>query len=91
MGSDVTKLVDTMMSIPGMSEKVKNAANLSRRSVLVLSAIIAKGLTGAQEATGLLDNLPEEVSKELITFADDYLDKAGLVEFNQKLKSLTGK
>ncbi len=90
--SDVAKVYDTILSIPGMNETVKIDMRISRKNVLLLHSIIKCGLAAKDEdKTGLLANIPQEALQELQTLADDYLTKAGLTELSEKLNALSGK
>lgn len=89
--NDVARVLETVLSIPGMAETIKIDLKISRRNVLILSSVIARGLNPKEEAAGLLDNIPEDVIEELNNFSNDCLNKAGLSDLNQKLKSLSSK
>lgn len=88
--TEVAKVMDTIMSIPGMNEIVKMDFRISRKNVLLLYSVIERGLDAKEggEATGLLENIPQETLQELRTFSADCLQKAGLTELKEKLKSL---
>jgi hypothetical protein len=89
--SEVAKVLDTILSIPSMSENVKVDVKLSRRNVLLLSAVIARGLSAKGDETGLLEGTSKEAAVELSNFANECLQKAGLTDLNEKLKSLSTK
>lgn len=89
--NDVARVVETVLTIPGMAETIKIDLKISRRNVLILSSVIARGLNPKEEAAGLLDNIPEEVIEELNNFSNECLNKAGLSDLNQKLKNLSTK
>ncbi|PWS32216.1 hypothetical protein [Pedobacter paludis] len=94
MKSDAMEMVDTMMSVPGMGEKVKfmgQSTTMSRRVILILYKLIAKGVNDKEEPGHLLENIPQDVATELKAFADDCLEKAGLVDFNKGLNKLLAK
>lgn len=88
--NEVAKVMDTIMSIPGMNEMVKMDFRISRRNVLLLYSIIERGMDVKEggDLPGLLENIPEETLKELKSFSEDCLQKAGLTELKEKLKSL---
>lgn len=89
--NDVTKVYDTILSIPGMNETVKIDLKISRRNVLLLNSVIERGITvkdASDKSSNLLDVVPRETLQELTNFSDDCLKKAGLTELNDKLKSL---
>ena len=90
---DAAKVYDTILSIPGMSETVKIDAKISRKNILLLSSVIERGLSVKDESEGsaLLANVPKEVVQELTAFSEECLQKAGLKELSEKLKSLNSK
>ncbi len=88
MNADVAKVLGTILSIPGMNEMVKVDMKISRQNVLLLSNVIERGLTSIEgDKNGLLSVAPKEALDELKRLQEDYLDKAGLTELNEKLKS----
>jgi len=91
--SEAGKVFDTVLSSPGMNEMVKIDLKMSRKHVLLLSNVIQRGLTGKgdDEAGGLLANVPKEIFAELSKISEDCLQKAGLSELSEKLKSLNSK
>ena len=88
--NDVAKVFDTIMSIPGMNETVKIDLRISRKNVLLLNHVIERGLaiSNDDKSSGLLSNVPEENLNELKTIAEEYLEKAGLIELSEKLNEL---
>lgn len=87
--NDVAKVFDTVLSIPGMSEMMKIDLKISRKNVLLLSHVIEEGLQMEKDASSLLGNIPEEGLSELKNLSEECLQKAGLVELNQKLLTLS--
>ena len=89
--NDVAKVYDTILSIPGMNESVKIDMKISRKNVLLLNSVIRRGLNPKDDdkSVNLLGSVPQETLQELHTFADDCLSKAGLIELNEKLNSLS--
>ncbi len=88
--SDVAKVYDTILSIPGMNETVKLDMRISRKNVLLLHSVIKRGLMAKDdESVNLLTNIPTETVQELNAMADDCLTKAGLTELSEKLNSLS--
>jgi hypothetical protein len=72
-----------------MSEMVKIDLKISRKNVLLLSHIIEEGLVLEKEASSLLGSIPEGDLLELKNVSEECLQKAGLVELNQKLITLS--
>jgi hypothetical protein len=91
--SDVAKVYDTVLSIPGMNEAVKIDVKVSRKTVLLLNNVIERGLTvkDGDQAQGLLELIPKESIDELKNFSEECLNKAGLKELSEKMKSLHSK
>lgn len=83
------QVFDTIMSIPGMNEVVKIDLKISRKNVLLLNRVIDRGISSnPNESDGVLSNVAQEDLQELITLAHEALQKAGLVELNDKLLNL---
>ena len=76
--NDVAKVIDTMLSIPGMNEQVKIDLRISRKNVLLLDHVIQRGLSSKDDAkqSVLMTSIPEESLQELKLFGDDCLQKA---------------
>jgi len=87
--NEVAKVFDTVMSIPGMSEMVKIDLKISRKNVLLLSHFIEQGLLLEKDASSLMGNVSQEGLIDLKNVSQECLQKAGLVELNQKLFTLT--
>ena len=88
--NDVAKVFDTILSTPGMNEMVKIDLKISRKNVLLLNQVIERGLSGKEDdkLLSLLGNVSQESVQELKMLADECLQKAGLVELTEKLKTL---
>lgn len=93
--NDVAQVLDTVLSIPGMNEGVKIDLKISRKNVLLLNHIIERGLSAkdSDKPSTLLASVPQENLQDLKLFGEECLQKAGLVELSEKLKTLseTGK
>lgn len=88
--SDLVKLYETVLSIPGMNEGVKIDLRLSRKNILLLSQIIQKGLTegGSDKEVSVLSFSSKQSLEELAALPAEILSKAGLTEMNEKLAAL---
>jgi len=87
--NDAAQVLDTIMSIPGMNEPVKIDLKISRKNVLLLHHVIERGLLeGDANPSVLLQRTAEENINELRQLSSDCLGRAGLTEFNEKLKVL---
>ncbi|PSK90856.1 hypothetical protein [Taibaiella chishuiensis] len=82
---------DTLLCIPGMNDQVKVDLKLSRKNVLLLSQAVERGLgLEEKEGTKYLDLASQEAIGELQVLSALCLEKAGITELNDKLKSLPG-
>jgi hypothetical protein len=89
--SDVAKVYDTILSMPGMNDNVKIDLKISRKNVLLLNSVIERGLTAKNaedKSANILDAVPKETLQELSAFSEDCLKKAGLTELSEKLDGL---
>ena len=87
--TDLTRVYETLLSIPGMNDPVKIDLKLPRKQVLLLSKVIERGLAQkeGEEGPSILSLAPPETRGELVKVAEDLLAKGGLTEMNEKLKS----
>jgi hypothetical protein len=86
--NDVAKVLDTILSIPGMNETVKIDLKISRKNVLLLNNIIERGSSPDPNSKTpvFLSSIPSESLQELKLLGDECLQKAGLNELYEKLK-----
>lgn len=90
--SEVAKVYETVLSIPGMNEGVKIDVKINRKAVLLRHSVVTNGLnTKEGETSELLKLLPADTVEELNALNEDFLKKAGLTEVSEKLKGLTVK
>jgi hypothetical protein len=56
--TDLAKVYDTVLSIPGMNEALKIELRIPRKNVLLLSKVIERGLAqdGEEGGAGVLDH-----------------------------------
>ena len=91
---DVALIYDTLLASPGMNDTVKINLSVSRKTVLLLTHTIERGLQTWQTSEQV-SNFPEFGGKqslaELEGLISDCLQKAGLTELNEKLKIVNGK
>lgn len=87
--NEVSKVYDTVLSIPGMSEPVRIDLKISRKNVLLLSHLIDQGLAQEKDSSILLSTVSEEGLTDLKNLSKECLQKAGLVELNEKLLTLS--
>lgn len=88
--SDVARVYDTILSIPGMNETVKIDMRISRKNVLLLHSVMKRGLASRDDerSSVLLESIPQEALEELHQISEEYLAKAGLTELSEKLSGL---
>lgn len=89
--ADVSKIYETVLSIPGMNDNVKISFSIPRKNVLLLSKIIERGLSAKEsddKTHNIFDVVSKQILQELQTLPADLLEKAGLTEMNQKLTAL---
>ncbi|MES2378468.1 MAG: hypothetical protein V4553_17880 [Bacteroidota bacterium] len=83
---------ETLLCSPGMNEPVKIDVKVERKTVLLLSSLIDAGLAkDGDSGFELLKLVPQEDREQLQTFSDACLQKAGLKELSEKMKSFTVK
>lgn len=87
---DVAAVYETLLSSPGMNERVKITLQIPRKQVLLLSKIIEAGMNAKNdgEKDGLL-SVDNETIKELSGISADLLQKAELTELNERITALT--
>ena len=88
--TDLTKVYETLLSIPGMNEVVKIDLRIPRKNILLLSKMIERNL--AEESkdaeASVLNLVTPEVRDEFLNLVGELLSKGGLSELNEKLESL---
>lgn len=88
--NEITKIYDTVLSIPGMNQGIKVSLQITRKNLLLLNKVIERGLHGKEaddKSVSILEMVSEETLEELSGISTQLLEKAGLVEMNEKLKS----
>lgn len=85
-----SKVFETVLSSPGMSENCKIVLQMSRQNVLLLGRLIEAGIlsTNSNFDDEILSALPEESAGEFKIIHEEILKKSGLTNFYEKLKSL---
>lgn len=88
--TDLTKIYETILSIPGMNDTVKIPIQIPRKNFWLLSKIIERGLNvkDSTDTSGFLDMIPKEIIQEIHAVAADIIERAGLAAMNQKLQSI---
>jgi hypothetical protein len=85
-----SKIFETVLSSPGMTEKCKIVLLLSRQNILLLGRLIETGLLSDQQnfKDEIISVLPKESLEEFKAIHEEILRKSDLTEFYEKLKSL---
>lgn len=85
-----SKVFEMVLSSPGMTESCKISLKMTRQHALLLSRLIEVGILNSQTSLGdeILEALPEALAAEFKPIHEEILNKAGLTEFYEKLKSL---
>jgi len=87
--NDAVRVIDTIMSSPGMNEMVRMDMKISRKNVLLLHHVIERGITENEGSLSvLLQSIPKENKADLKQLSEECLQRAGLTELNQKLSDL---
>lgn len=88
--TEIAKIYETLLSVPGMNEKIKIDLRMPRKNVLFLSKIIQRGLSSKEtddKTSDVLEIVSTETLQELILMSGEILEKAGLTDMNEKLKA----
>lgn len=90
VNKEKSKIFETILSSPGMSEKCKLALQVSRQNVLLLGRLIEAGLLAKEMALDdeIISALPKESVEEFKQLHEEILKKAELTEFYSRLKDL---
>jgi hypothetical protein len=86
---EIFKIYDAILSSPGMLDNVKLDLRICRKNALLLSRLIEQGLSKEENIKDeIFSQLPEETTEELQALSNEILKKAGLSEFDEKLRLL---
>ena len=88
--NDMARIYETVLCMPGMNENVKVNLQTTRKNLLLLNKVIERGLIAKEpddKTVSILDIIPKESLQELGEIAADLLNKSGLSEMNEKLRS----
>jgi hypothetical protein len=87
---ELEKVYETLLSVPGMNDAVKMDLKIPRKTVLLLTEVLRKGMSKEihNQGFGMADNLSEPVLKELDSLILECLEKAGLTELSGRLRGL---
>jgi hypothetical protein len=88
--TELMKLYETLLSVPGMNTPVKVHLKLPRKDFLLVSKLIERGMTekeGDDTNVSVLDITPPETFVQLTRLTEEILQQAGLAEMNERLNS----
>jgi hypothetical protein len=87
---ELEKVYETLLSVPGMNDAVKMDLKIPRKTVLLLTEVLRKGMSKEMHnlGFGMADSLSEPVQKELDALILECLEKAGLTELSGRLRGL---
>jgi len=79
---------ETLMAVPGMHDSVKIDFKIPRKTILLLTEVIARGMNQKTDLENGILQISKESADELNSIIKDSLEKAGLTELSQRLKNL---
>jgi hypothetical protein len=87
---ELEKVYETLLSVPGMNDAVKMDLKIPRKTVLLLTEVLRKGMSKEihNRGFGIADNLSEPALQELDALILECLEKAGLTELSGRLRGL---
>lgn len=90
VGKEKSKVFETVLSSPGMSEKCKIVLNVSRQNIILLARLIEAGILTDQSKVEdeIIRNLEKEGKEEFKIIHEEILKRSDLTEFYEKLKML---
>ncbi|MCE7054731.1 hypothetical protein LZF95_08605 [Algoriphagus sp. AGSA1] len=87
--SSLETIYDTLLAVPGMHDTVKIDLKIPRKTVLLLTEVITRGMEQKSESGNPAILISKESEEELNTIIAESLEKAGLTILSSKLKNLT--
>ena len=82
-------IYDTLLAVPGMHDTVKIDLKIPRKTVLLLTEVIARGMEQKSELGNPAIRISKESEEELNTIISESLEKAGLTILNSKLRNIS--
>ena len=86
--SSLETIYETLLAVPGMHDTVKIDLKIPRKTVLLLTDVITRGMEQKSESEKPAIRISNESEEELKTIISDCLEKAGLTELSGKLLQL---
>ncbi len=90
VNKEKAKVVETIVSSQGMSEKCKVVLQVSRQHIILLGKLIENGLLSEKNELNdeLITLLSKDAIEEFKVIHEELLKKAELTDFYQRLNSL---
>jgi hypothetical protein len=87
---ELEKVYETLLSVPGMNDAVKMDLKIPRKTVLLLTEVLRKGMSKEihNQGFGMADSISEPALKELDALILECIEKAGLTELSGRLRGL---
>ena len=88
--NELARIYEALLCVPGMNDNVKIDLKITRKNVLLLTQLIDRGLSGksGESGTGMAEAVAKESLDEIKVVIHEFLEKAGLVDLDKKLRSL---
>lgn len=86
--TELRRFFDTLLTAPGMGDRVKLQLPTTRKNVLLLELLVEQGLlaTAPENTTGVLMVLSKDDRDALEELGKELLRQAGLTELHEKLQ-----
>jgi len=87
---DVVKVYEALLCSPGMDVLVKLDNKICRKTILLLSQVVSRGLSknGPNDQFGLIEVMDEQSQKALKELVQTTLENGGLTDLDKMLRSL---
>jgi len=87
---EMSRMYETLLAAPGMSQSVKISLTISRKTALLLNQLIENGILQKDKPgqPGIIAALPKECFQEIEMISMELLRKADMTELNEKLQMI---
>jgi hypothetical protein len=86
---ELEKVYDTLLSSPGMGEMIKIDFKMSRKTILLMSHVMQKGIIKNVDEDLLLKVIGKDSLEELKNVLDNCLEKGSLNQLHHNILNLT--
>lgn len=87
--SSLETIYETLLTVPGMHDTVKIDLKIPRKTVLLFTEVLSRGIEQKSSSANAVTNITKESQEELKAIISESLEKAGLTALSSKLKELT--